>query len=132
MSTNYVAEARFVEEEEGILAFADEEQVGGVNQAKSAVCGADNSSIPVGEETAAGEEKVTVGDVETAHTHLAPKAIAPDEKAIAPEEIRPGESGRVRFQSTWWPATSDQEITFKPGDAVRVIAINNVTLIVEG
>ena len=65
-------------------------------------------------------------------SHVAPKAIAKDEKAIVEEEIRPGESGRVRFQSSWWPAISDQEITFKPGDAVRVLAIDNVTLIVEG
>ena len=123
MSTNYVQEASFVEEE-GILAFADEEQVGGITG--------------VGEETVASsqkasavvDEKVAVGDIETAH--IAPKAIARDEKAIVEEEIRPGESGRVRFQSSWWPAISDQEITFKPGDAVRVLAIDNVTLIVEG
>jgi membrane-bound ClpP family serine protease len=131
MSTNYIEEASFIEEE-GILAFADEEQVGGVNQAKSAVGGADKSSTDVAEETVAGEEKEAVADTKTANTHVASKAIAPDEKAIVEEEIRPGESGRVRFQSSWWPATSDQEITFKPGDAVRVIAIDNVTLIVEG
>ncbi|MEG4322822.1 MULTISPECIES: NfeD family protein [unclassified Microcoleus] len=131
MSTNYVEEASFMEEE-GILAFADEEQVGAVSQTKAAVSSADNSSTEVAEETAAGEEKPALGDAETAHTHVAPKDIAPDQKAIVEEEIRPGESGRVRFQSSWWPATSDQEITFKPGDAVRVIAIDNVTLIVEG
>lgn len=122
MSTNYVEEASFIEEE-GILAFADEEKVGSVNQTKAAV---------VAEETATGEEKPAVGDAETVHTHLAPKEIDPEQKAIVEEEIRPGESGRVRFQSSWWPATSNQEITFKPGDAVRVIAIENVTLIVEG
>ncbi len=129
MSTNYVQESSFVEEEK-ILAFADEEEVGGLEKPITGV----------GEETVASsqkasavvDEKVAVGDVETAHNHLAPKAIAPDKKAIVEEEIRPGESGRVRFQSSWWPATSDQEITFKPGDAVRVIAIDNVTLIVEG
>ena len=129
MSTNYVQEASFIEEE-GILAFADEEQVGGESQ----------PGTGVGEETVASsqkasavvDEKAAVGDRETAHTHLPPKAIAKEEKAIVEEEIRPGESGRVRFQSSWWPAISDQEITFKPGDAVRVIAIDNVTLIVEG
>ena len=128
MSTNYVQEASFVEEE-GILAFADEEQVSGLE-----------NPIGVGEKTVASsqkasavvDEKVAVGDVETEHHHLVPKAIAKDEKAIVEEEIRPGESGRVRFQSSWWPAISDQEITFKPGDAVRVLAIDNVTLIVEG
>lgn len=129
MSTNYIQESSFVEEEK-ILVFADEEEVGGLEKPITGV----------GEETVASsqkvsavvDEKVAVGDVETAHNHLAPKAIAPDKKAIVEEEIRPGESGRVRFQSSWWPATSDQEITFKPGDAVRVIAIDNVTLIVEG
>ncbi len=129
MSTNYIQESSFVEEEK-ILVFADEEEVGGLEKPITGV----------GEETVASsqkvsavvDEKVAVGDVETAHNHLAPKAIAPDKKAIVEEEIRPGESGRVRFQSSWWPAMSDQEITFKPGDAVRVIAIDNVTLIVEG
>lgn len=131
MSTNYVEETSFIEKE-GILAFADEEKVGGVNQTKSVVSDADKSSTDVAEETAVGEEKPAVGDAETVHTHLAPKEIAPEQKAIVEEEIRPGESGRVRFQSSWWPATSSQEITLKPGDAVRVIAIENVTLIVEG
>lgn len=129
MSTNYVQEASFVEEE-GILAFADEEQVSGLEKPITGV----------GEETVASsqkaravvDEKVAVGYVETDHHHLVPKAIAKDEKAIVEEEIRPGESGRVRFQSSWWPAISDQEITFKPGDVVRVLAIDNVTLIVEG
>ncbi|MCC3410887.1 MAG: NfeD family protein [Microcoleus sp. PH2017_29_MFU_D_A] len=53
-------------------------------------------------------------------------------KAVVEEEIRPGESGRVRFQSTWWPAKCDDlQITLKPGAVVRVLALENVTLIVE-
>ncbi|MEG3863318.1 NfeD family protein [Microcoleus sp. herbarium12] len=52
------------------------------------------------------------------------------EKAIVDEEIRPLESGRVRFQNSWWPAKCEQEITFQPGDVVRVIGIDNITLIV--
>ncbi|PSB45894.1 hypothetical protein C7B67_20910 [filamentous cyanobacterium Phorm 6] len=108
MSTNYVEEASLVEEE-GILTFADEEQISGLEKPITGV----------GEETVASsqkasavvDEKVAVGYVETDYHHLAPKAIAKDEKAIVEEEIRPGESGRVRFQSSWWPATSDQEIT---------------------
>ncbi|MEG4804447.1 NfeD family protein [Microcoleus sp. ARI1-B5] len=52
-------------------------------------------------------------------------------KAVVEEEIRPGEFGRVRFQSTWWPAKCDRQITFKPGDVVRVVGLDNITLIVE-
>jgi len=29
------------------------------------------------------------------------------QKAIVDEEIRPNESGRVRFQNSWWPAKCD-------------------------
>jgi membrane protein implicated in regulation of membrane protease activity len=53
------------------------------------------------------------------------------ERAIVEEEIRPQQSGRVRFQSTWWPAKCDRQITFKPGDVVRVVRLDNITLIVE-
>ena len=53
------------------------------------------------------------------------------QKAIVDEEIRPQESGRVRFHNSWWPAKCDRELTFKPGDVVEVVAIENITLIVE-
>jgi len=53
------------------------------------------------------------------------------EKAIVDEEIRPNESGRVRFQNSWWPAKCDLEMTFEPGEVVRVVGIDNITLIVE-
>lgn len=52
------------------------------------------------------------------------------ETAIVDEEIRPQELGRVRFQNTWWPAKCDREMTFKVGDAVKVVGIENITLIV--
>ena len=57
--------------------------------------------------------------------------INPFEKAIVEEEIRPQESGRVRFQSSWWPAKCEGEVTLKPGEVVRVVGLDNITLIVE-
>ncbi len=57
--------------------------------------------------------------------------VSPLEKAIVEEEIRPQESGRVRFQSSWWPAKCEREITLKPGEVVRVVGLDNITLIVE-
>lgn len=115
MSINYVEEASFVNEEE-----------------QAAISDLEQSNMGIKNNQDAGEEKAVVGDVETASSDRTHKPIAPDEKAIVEEEIRPGESGRVKFQSSWWPATSAQEMTFKPGEAVRVVAVDNVTLIVEG
>jgi membrane protein implicated in regulation of membrane protease activity len=54
------------------------------------------------------------------------------EKAIVEEEIRPNQPGRVRFQSSWWPAKCVREITLQPGEVVRVVSLENITLIVEG
>ncbi|MCC3409462.1 MAG: NfeD family protein [Microcoleus sp. PH2017_10_PVI_O_A] len=53
------------------------------------------------------------------------------ERAIVEEEIRPDQCGRVRFQSSWWPAKCEREITLKPGAVVRVLRLDNITLIVE-
>ncbi|MCU0541576.1 MAG: NfeD family protein [Oscillatoriaceae cyanobacterium Prado104] len=52
------------------------------------------------------------------------------QKAIVDEEIRPQGVGRVRFQNSWWPAKCEQDLTFKVGDTVHVVAIENITLIV--
>ncbi|MGL5060770.1 MAG: NfeD family protein [Microcoleus sp.] len=54
------------------------------------------------------------------------------EEAIVSEEIRAHECGRVRFQSSWWPARCDKGTTFKPGELVYVVGIDNITLLVEG
>ncbi|MEG4811240.1 NfeD family protein [Microcoleus sp. F8-D3] len=53
------------------------------------------------------------------------------EKAIVEEEIKPNQSGSVRFQSSWWPAKCVREITLQPGEVVRVVRLENITLIVE-
>jgi membrane protein implicated in regulation of membrane protease activity len=53
------------------------------------------------------------------------------ERAIVEEEIRPDQCGRVRFQSSWWPAKCNLQITLKPGAVVRVLRLDNITLIVE-
>jgi membrane protein implicated in regulation of membrane protease activity len=53
------------------------------------------------------------------------------ERAIVEEEIRPNQPGRVRFQSSWWPAKCEQQITLKPGEVVHVVGLENITLIVE-
>ncbi|MEG4503409.1 NfeD family protein [Microcoleus sp. F6_B4] len=52
------------------------------------------------------------------------------ETAIVDEQIRPNEPGRVRFENSWWPAKCDLDMTFQPGDVVRVVGIENITLIV--
>lgn len=53
------------------------------------------------------------------------------ERAIVEEEIKPNQSGSVRFQSSWWPAKCVREITLQPGEVVRVVRLDNITLIVE-
>lgn len=45
--------------------------------------------------------------------------------------LGPNKKGRVRFQGTWWPAQCEREIVLEPGQKVRVIGINRITLIVE-
>ncbi|MCZ0905111.1 NfeD family protein [Microcoleus sp. HI-ES] len=45
--------------------------------------------------------------------------------------MRPQECGRVRFQNSWWPAKCVREITLQPGEVVRVVRLDNITLIVE-
>lgn len=127
MSVNYIEQASFVDDEAQVN-IGDVEKVTTLSDVAKSSSGIE----PETDNSFVAEETAVVCDTDTASSHRSPKDIAPDEKAIVEEEIRPGESGRVRFQSSWWPATSDQDMTFKPGEAVRVVAIANVTLIVEG
>lgn len=51
--------------------------------------------------------------------------------AIVDEKIAPNQSGRVRFQGSYWPAECRQGITVNPGESVRIIGIRNITLLAE-
>ena len=53
-----------------------------------------------------------------------------NEEAIVDEPIYARRTGRVYFQSSWWPARCDQEITLETGDIVYVVGIDNIALLV--
>lgn len=43
----------------------------------------------------------------------------------------PYNKGRVYFDCTWWPAKCDRPVVLLPGQVVRVLGIQGITLIVE-
>ncbi len=43
----------------------------------------------------------------------------------------PDRTGRVYFDSTWWPARCDRPVVLLPGESVRVVGIDKITLVVE-
>ncbi|MGB3494580.1 MAG: NfeD family protein [Elainellaceae cyanobacterium] len=52
-------------------------------------------------------------------------------RAVVDQAIGPDNTGRVKFQATWWPARCDRGVLLNPGDEVLVIGVNNITLLVE-
>jgi membrane protein implicated in regulation of membrane protease activity len=45
--------------------------------------------------------------------------------------IHPNKEWRVRFQATDWTARSTSAIVLRPGDQVRVVGIENISLWIE-
>ena len=39
--------------------------------------------------------------------------------------------GRVYFQGTWWPAACTLEAVLNPGEVVKVVGMDRITLLVE-
>jgi hypothetical protein len=54
-----------------------------------------------------------------------------EREATVAESIQPGQSGRVKFQGTWWPARCQHNLKFACGEVVRVVGIHDITLLVE-
>lgn len=52
-------------------------------------------------------------------------------EAIVVKAIEPFRVGRIRFQGSWWSARCNQDITLRPGELVRVVGRQNITLLVE-
>jgi membrane protein implicated in regulation of membrane protease activity len=58
-------------------------------------------------------------------------AIEVGKEAIVTQAIAPGRKGQVKFQGSWWTARCSQDITLRPGNLVRVIDRQLITLYVE-
>jgi hypothetical protein len=52
-------------------------------------------------------------------------------EATVDQPICPGQSGRIRFQASWWPARCQYPVHLKKGSRVKIIGRDNITLLVE-
>ena len=63
----------------------------------------------------------------------APKIFSKTEVALVDEEITADQPGRVKFQTTYWPAIlfRDYSITLYPGEEIAVVGRQGITLLVQ-
>jgi hypothetical protein len=54
-----------------------------------------------------------------------------DLEAVVTMTIRPGKTGQVQFQGSWWNARCNLDITLAPGQIVYIIDRQDNTLYVE-
>jgi membrane protein implicated in regulation of membrane protease activity len=52
-------------------------------------------------------------------------------EAIVDEEIQPNKVGRVKFRGSYWSARCSDRVTLVPGEVVRVIGRDSITLLVK-
>jgi hypothetical protein len=63
--------------------------------------------------------------------------IDPRQKGIVITIVRQGEEWRVQYQSVSWPAKFSYSappghpVTLNPDDAVRIVGLDNITLLIE-
>jgi membrane protein implicated in regulation of membrane protease activity len=53
------------------------------------------------------------------------------QEGVVDEIVLQGKAWRVRFASSYWPAKSVRPAVLLPGDRVRVVGLDNITLLVD-
>ncbi len=54
-----------------------------------------------------------------------------DQEGIVDEIVIQGKAWRVRFAASYWPAKSVRPAVLMPGDRVRIVGLDNITLLVD-
>ncbi|HIK56236.1 MAG TPA: NfeD family protein [Synechococcales cyanobacterium M55_K2018_004] len=54
-----------------------------------------------------------------------------EQEAVVSETISPSCRGRVRFQGSWWFARCEERTVLAPGETVRVVGCQEITLVVQ-